>query len=361
MTIDAEHVQTVEIGYDELCGALAARDLRALWSMQAQLMTNVPVSATLPWLWKWGTTFPLAQRAGDLITLERGGDRRVIALVNPGLNGLPFTSSTLWGAIQYLGAGESAPAHRHSPAAVRFVMVGSGAYTTVNGDACEMQRGDLILTPNWAWHDHNSRGTEPMVWFDGLDLPLVATLESVFFEHHPELTQHVVGHNVSETTYGGTGILPRRVTAPAGHSPLMRYRWEETSRTLDSMHDSSGEFEVWIEFVNPLTGGPALPTLTCEMLRLYPDGRTATRRETGSAIYVVFEGSGRSVIDGQAFEWDAGDIFVTPSWAAVDHRASAEQANLFVLSDRCVLEALHLYRQETLGEPQEITGHFDPR
>jgi gentisate 1,2-dioxygenase len=359
MTIDAEHVQTVEIGYDELCGALAARDLRALWSMQAKLMTDVPAAATLPWLWRWDTILPLAKRAGELVTLERGGDRRVLALVNPGLNGLPFTSSTLWGAIQYLGAGESAPAHRHSPSAIRFVMVGSGAYTTVNGDACEMRPGDLILTPNWAWHDHNSYGTEPLVWFDGLDLPLVATLESVFFEQHAELTQPIVGRDASESLYGGSGIRPRHATTANGHSPLMRYRWEETSRALDAIHAATGEQEVCVEFVNPLTGAPALPTLTCEMMRLYP-GRTDCRRKTGSSIVVVFQGSGQSVIDGQAFDWRAGDILVLPSWAAVDHSVD-EQADLFALSDRCVLEALHLHREEALSEPQAITGRFEPR
>ena len=89
-------------------------------------MPDVPIPSTLPWLWKWDTVLPLAKRAGEIITIERGGDRRVLALANPGLHGLPFTSTTLWGALQYLGPGENAPAHRHTPSAIRFVMSGSG-------------------------------------------------------------------------------------------------------------------------------------------------------------------------------------------------------------------------------------------
>ena len=131
MGIDVSHASTVEVGYDEFCGALAARDLKALWSIQTMLMPNVPLPSTQPWLWKWDTIYPLAKRAGEIITVERGGDRRVLALANPGLHGLPFTSSTLWGAIQYLGPGESAPAHRHTASAIRFVMTGTGVYTTV--------------------------------------------------------------------------------------------------------------------------------------------------------------------------------------------------------------------------------------
>ncbi len=112
-----------------------------------------------------------------------------------------------------------------------------------------------------------------------------------------------------------------------------------------------------LEYVNPLTGGPAVATFACEMHRVYPGGRTATQRKTGSSIYVVFRGAGRTVIGGQVFEWVPGDVFVTPSWAAVDHEAD-ETADLFTVSDRPVLEALHLYREALLPAPQEIVGRF---
>ncbi|HXM58357.1 MAG TPA: hypothetical protein VOB72_23350, partial [Candidatus Dormibacteraeota bacterium] len=127
---------TLEVSYDEFCGALAAKDLQPLWTQAARLMPPEPIPRTLAWLWKWRTVLPLARRAGELITIERGGERRVLALANPGLGGLPYTSSTLWGAYQYLGPRESAPAHRHTPSALRFVVEGSGVWTTVDGDAC---------------------------------------------------------------------------------------------------------------------------------------------------------------------------------------------------------------------------------
>jgi gentisate 1,2-dioxygenase len=359
-SIDVERAHTVEVGYDEFCGALAARDLKALWSMQTQLMPEVPVPATQPWLWKWDTIYPLAKRAGEIITLERGGDRRVLALANPGLHGLPFTSSTLWGAIQYLGPRESAPAHRHTPSAIRFVMVGSGVYTTVDGDACDMEPGDLILTPNWNWHDHNNQGDEPMVWFDGLDLPLAVTLESIFFENHPQRVQEVRGHNLSEELFRGVGLGDPDASSPAEHSPLLRYSWAETDRALESLHAAHGGPVATVEYRNPVTGGPVVATFTCELHRLYPGERTPSRRKTGSSVYVAFRGSGRTVIESRAFEWGPGDIFVTPSWSTVDHEAF-EPADLFAISDRPVLQALHFYREETLPAPQAVDGVFEPR
>ena len=359
MGIDMNHSHTVEVGYDEFCGALAAHDLKPLWKIARQLMPEVPLATTEAWLWKWDHILPLAIRAGELITIERGGDRRVLALANPGLKGLPFTSTTLWGALQYLGPLESAPAHRHTPSAIRFVMSGSGVYTTVNGDACDMEEGDLILTPNWNWHDHNNQSDKPMVWFDGLDLPLLTTLESIFFENHPDQLQPVEGHNRSEQGFAGVGLRELGVSSPVAHSPLLRYRWGETERTLEALHRARGGTISSLEFVNPLTGSPVVSTFACEMHRIYPGERTSTRRKTGSSVYVVFQGSGYSVINGIRFEWGPGDIFVTPSWASVYHEAS-ERADLFAVSDRPVLQALHLFREEELAERPEISGTFEP-
>jgi gentisate 1,2-dioxygenase len=359
MSIDVSSAHTVEVGYDEFCGALAAHDLQALWSLQRKIMPDVPLPSTLPWLWKWDTVLPLAKRAGEIITIERGGDRRVLALANPGLNGLPFTSTTLWGAIQFLGPGESAPAHRHTPSAIRFVMAGSSVYTTVDGDACEMEAGDMILTPNWKWHDHNNYGEEPMVWFDGLDLPLMVSLESIFFENHPDLTQEVRGHNLSEQLYSGP-VAPSGGDPDPLNSPLLRYSRANTVRRLEALHASEGGHQVTVEYLNPATGGPAIRTFSSEMTRLYPGARTPTTRTTGSSVWVVFSGSGRTVINETAYEWGPGDTFVVPSWAAVDHEAS-EEADLFVISDRPVLEAFRLFKRIEEPEQQAVGETFVPR
>ncbi len=357
MSVDWRPTHTVEVGYDEFCGALAARDLKPLWKIAKQLMPEVPLATTQPWLWKWDDVLPLARRAGELITLERGGDRRVLAFANPGLKGLPFTSTTLWGAFQYLGPHEAAPAHRHTPAAIRFVLTGSGTYTTVNGDACDMEPGDLILTPPWNWHDHTNHSDEPMVWFDGLDLPLLTALEAIFFENYPAEVQPVAGHNLSEQGFAGVGLREMGARSPVAHSPLLRYRWAETERTLETLHQARGGPMVSLEFVNPLTGAPAVSTFACEMHRLYPGARTPTKRKTGSSVYVAFHGTGCSIINGARFAWGPGDVFVTPSWSSVDHEAF-EQADLFAISDQPVLQALHLYREEQLAVPQEINETF---
>jgi gentisate 1,2-dioxygenase len=239
-------------------------------------------------------------------------------------------------------------------------MTGSGVYTTVDGDACEMEPGDLILTPNWMWHDHNNYGDEPMVWFDGLDLPLMVNLESVFFENHPDDVQPVVGHNISQKRFAAAGLVEAGMESPEAHSPLLRYPWGETDRALSELYDLRGGPIVALEYRNPVTGGPVVSTFGCEIHRVYPGTRTVGKRKVGSSVYVVFRGSGRSVIGGQAFDWGAGDVFVVPSWVALDHEAH-ESSDLFVLTDAPVLKALHQYREEVLSTQQPIERVFDPR
>lgn len=346
----------------ELYEQLDARDLQPLWTQNEQLMGPQPTSNAVPWLWKKKTLWDMAERAAELITINRGGDRRVLSLANPGLGGAPFATPTLWGAIQYLNPHEAAPGHRHTPAAIRFVMEGEGTWTTVDGDAIDMHEGDLVLTPPWHWHDHNNPSDARMVWFDGLDLPLAKYLDAIFFELYPvEELQPVRAHNISERIYGGRATVPLHERADdSPYSPLLVYRWADTDRTLAALLDERGGPMVSMQFVNPTTGGPVMPTLGCEMHRLVAGSPTDATRKVGSSVFVVFAGSGSTTIDQQRFDWEPGDMFAVPSWSVVDHQAT-QDADLFAISDAPVMRALGLYREETIAGAQQVTSTFEPK
>ncbi|MFI6347153.1 cupin domain-containing protein [Streptomyces sp. NPDC050560] len=340
---------------------VAAYELQPLWTQTAELMTPTPKPRSVPWAWHWDLLHRLASRSGDLVPVERGGERRVLALSNPGLGGLPYATETLWGAVQFLGPRESAPAHRHSPGAVRFVLEGTGVWTMVNGDACSMRPGDLVLTPGWAWHEHHNLSDDPMIWFDGLDLPMVAGLGGVFFQPREELDldaeKPAPPVSRSELVHGAAGVVPDPLPSRPAHSPLLVYRWKNTDAALGGLLDTTGERTARIRFTDPTTGGDALPTMRCAMERVLPGARTPSVRTTGSSVYVVRSGSGRSVVGGTAIDWRAGDMFAVPSWAAVDHEVG-EPSDLFQLSDAPAMEALRLDRHETLEEHQEVRSVF---
>jgi gentisate 1,2-dioxygenase len=159
----------------------------------------------------------------------------------------------------------------------------------------------------------------------------------------------------SEQYYGGAGLLPAgeqaAVVEPVSgrHSRLLAYRWPSVDAALSRLTETEGRRSACVRYADPATGRDIMPTVRAEMHRVLAGHRTSTARTAGSGIWVVFRGSGGTVIDGQRFRWGAGDMFVTPSWAAVDHEAD-DDADLFLFSDAPALEALGLARTEQLGQ-----------
>ncbi len=337
---------------DALYAALSEEDLQPLWRLRG-LLTPEPVVRTRPYVWRASTLQRLAERSGQLVGIDRGGDRRVLACANPGLAGAPYASTTLWAAVQYLGGGELAPAHRHTPAALRFVLAGAGVWTLVDSDPLHMSRGDLVLTPSMTFHEHHNPGTDPMMWMDVLDLPIVAGLEAVFYENGPseQVDALTDPESESELLYGGgAGLLPAdTVKRPPDrrHSPLLAYRWSHTERALESQLAATGEGHATIRYANPASGADVMPTMRCEITRLRPGTRSRAIRQTGSRIATVLNGEGTAWVGEEVFDLGAGDIFVVPSWATYALAASST-FDVFSTSDAPVLEALGLYR-ETAG------------
>lgn len=362
MTIDRQTAPDAELA--TLYADLAAARLQPLWTITENLLPPAPRPQAVPWLWPAETMRPLAEQAIRLVPVERGGERRVLSLANPGLGGRPYAAGTLWGALQCLGPRESAPAHRHTPGAIRFVLEGRGVWTTVDGDACDMAPGDLVLTPAWTWHDHTNGGDSNMFWFDGLDLPMIEALDAVFFEPHPELQQPVHGpHNASETARASAAgrHVPGQVTdaLDPAPSPLLIYRWADTDAELTRLAAGTDEGVVGIEFTNPESGASVLPTLACGMHRIVPGRSSLPVRRSGNTVFVVFRGEGYTVMGGRRFDWRPGDMFVAPSWVPVEHHATTP-ADLFSTSDTPVLRAFGIYREETLPAAQPVTDTFQP-
>jgi gentisate 1,2-dioxygenase len=351
--------QTLDLRRD-----MQRRHLVPLWELEGEIMGLVPKPRTQPWLWQWSDLYAIAERAGGLVSVERGGDRRAIALANPGQGGMPYATSTLWAAVQWLNGREVAPAHRHTSQAIRFIIDGAGSYSTVDGDKVFLERGDLVLTPPWMWHDHGSESDERAVWMDALDIPLNNFLDAPFFENHPDEQQEVSKHlNGSVLKYGNGNLRPAWEERATAYPPMSTYKWADTERALVNLAavDADPYDDVVMEYVNPQTGGPVMRSFTCWIQMLKPGVRTRAHRHTGSSVYLAFEGHGETIIDGVRFEWGPGDMFVIPSWAAHEHvnRDPGERAILFSVHDTPVLRALDKYREEPLAVAhQDVVATF---
>ena len=214
--IAAEEQETAR---QELAATLAEASIVIHQSTDRPLFTGSPEPTMVPVHWRSADLREFLNRLGRLVDLRPGGARRTLRLANPGLE---FgTTPTFWASIQYILPGEVATAHRHTASAFRFIMQGTGCSTTVDGENYQMREGDLVLTPNWAWHDHVHRGDEPMVWLDVLDVSLMRSLDNVFFEPYPQDTQPVGSPPEKSLREFGSGLLrpvgpaPRRTSNPA--------------------------------------------------------------------------------------------------------------------------------------------------
>ena len=311
-----------------------------------------PKSKAVPYVWRWRDLRPQALRAAELVGTEQA-ERRVLRLTNPGLEG-PSASNTLVANIQIVMPGEIAPAHRHSPSALRLIIEGRGGYTVVNGDRIPMHPGDLVLTPNWTWHDHTNDTDAPMIWLDGLDAPLVRMLEAGFYEQYDQETQAIGHADPSIAKYGTGGLRPAWEGAPAArYSPLWRYPMAEARAALERLaaeHTGSPFDGIILEYTNPLTGGPAMPTIACHIQLLRAGEHTRAHRHVCCTNYHVIEGSGYSMVDGQRLVWEDKDVFTVPTWSFHEHVNTGNRpAFLFSFTDAPAMKALDLYREEAKG------------
>ena len=350
---------------EELYQGFEEQLLVPLWTEIGDLMPRCPRSRAVPHLWRWQDLRALAARAGEIVPVGRGGERRAMALANPALGGRPFATPTLWAAIQYLMPGEDAPEHRHTQHAFRFVVEGSGVWTVVGGDPVPMNRGDFLPQAGWNMHAHHNATREPMAWIDGLDIPFQYGNETQFFEFGrdqiSDAERITPARSRSERLWGHPGLRPLSVGDLAPGTPLLSYKWEFTDRALADQlalerEGHGGTVEpghAAVRFTNPADGSDVLPTIRAEFHRLTRGTQSAPVRETGSSVFQVFDGSGTVTVGDRTWSVSRGDLFVVPSWEPFSARSEAGDTDsdsgaldLFRFSDAPIFAKLDLFRSQ---------------
>lgn len=330
---------------------LGQKNTAPLWEVLGEIVTPQPKAGCVPAMWRYDDIRPLLMEAGRVIT-AREAERRVLVLENPSLRGASQITPTLYAGVQLVMPGETAPTHRHSASALRFVLEsGEGAYTAVDGERTTMHAGDFILTPSWTYHDHGNPSDAPAIWMDGLDIPIVNLFSASFAERHPEELQPITRPEGDALTRYGSALLPVEYAA-GRRSPMLSYPYARTRDMLDRLsrngpvHPTHG---IKMQYVNPASGGYPMPTISA-FLQLLPRGFDGKPyRSTDATVFCIAEGRGTSRVADETFAWGPRDIFVVPSWQPVSH-AAHDEAVLFSFSDRPAQKALGLWRDEIVAE-----------
>jgi gentisate 1,2-dioxygenase len=313
-------------------------------------VTRTPTSPASPYHWNYDDVVrPFMMESGGLITAKEA-ERRVLILENPGLKGSSQITNSLYAGLQLIMPGEVAPAHRHTQSALRFIVEGEGAYTAVQGEKTLMHPGDFVITPSWTWHHHGHEASGPMVWLDGLDMHMVNLFEASFREGGPSEEAMAPEKPELDSLYRyGHNLVPVEHAHRRPTSPIFSYPYDRTREALEAMRraeDPSPWFGYKMRYINPLTGGDAIPTISTFM-QLIPHGMTTRDYSaTDSTVFVVVEGQGTTFVGDQSFDWVPHDIIVVPSWVPYAHTAWSGDAVLFSYSDRGVQEMLGYWRDE---------------
>jgi gentisate 1,2-dioxygenase len=316
----------------EFYSRLKTKNAAPLWEVLSDIVRKDPRTAVQAALWRYDEMRPFIAEAGRIITAEEA-ERRVLILENPGLSGMSRITQSLYAGLQLILPGETAHSHRHSASALRFILEGTGAYTSVDGERLTMKPGDFILTPFWSFHDHGNPGGDPVVWLDGLDIPIVNMFDTSFLERetesHEQLHHTHEGHEETTSSY-------------------LKYPYEPHRDILAQMSKNGApdpRHGFKLEYRNAKTGGPPLPTIGA-YLQLLPKGFDGQPyRSTDATIFCAVEGRGTTRIGDKTFSWGPRDIFVVPSWHAVSHK-TRDEAVLFSFSDRPAQRSLGIWREE---------------
>jgi len=310
--------------------ALTQQNLVPLWpSLRAVLPPGKPQPKTRATFWSYQALKPLLLQAGELTPIEKA-ERRVLVLANPG-HGLEKmqASAAMYLGMQLLLPGEWAPAHRHMPNAVRMIVEGEGAYTTVDGEKCPMSRGDLILTPTGLWHEHGHDGDKPVVWLDVLDLPLVYYMEA---SYHIDGERQAVKPGRGDRAYARGGLLPTPLFQRQNKAyPMLRYPWVEARAALEALAADEQELEaVQITYVNPETGDDAQNILGFYALMLRPGQTLKLPVRSPAMVFHLIEGSVEVRIEDQAYTLAEADTCCAPGYSAVRLRNGSAKTPAFI-------------------------------
>ena len=351
-TLSADVKRQRQAFYDRI----AADNLTPLWEVLGALVPPTPRSVAVPALWRYAELRSKVLEAGTLISAAEA-ERRVLILENPGLRGQSSITPSLYAGWQLIMPGEVAPAHRHTQSALRLVLDGKGAYTAVDGERTTMRRGDFIITPSWTWHDHGNLGDEPVVWLDGLDIPLVRFLEASFAEK----MEQVAGAQAQQTELRsegdalarfGANMVPVDFKQTASEpTRVFTYPYERTRAALQVIARGTPDAHHGFKqrFVNPATGASPMPTMGTFTQWLPGGFTTRPSRCTDGTVHVCLEGAAVAEVEGIEHRLAPNDVLVVPSWHSLRLRAdTACDTVLFSYSDRPVQRALGLWREERM-------------
>jgi gentisate 1,2-dioxygenase len=142
-------------------------------------LIDIDTVESKPLHWPWKEVAPHLENVYGMDVAYTG--RHLYVLYNPATERRIGTSHSFFATIAKLPPGKVDRPHRHSSAAINYIMWGNGK-SVVNGEKVEWQEGDLHFSaPGWSVHNHASRD-QGFIALTIQDHPLHIAMESLLWQ-----------------------------------------------------------------------------------------------------------------------------------------------------------------------------------
>lgn len=264
---------------------------------------------------------PVVARGRELRWIETPQDARVAMLIG-GATGFPTQGTAL--LVAEIPPGWRTGRHAHGEEAIHIVS-GSG-FSVIDGARYDWKAGTTLHVPYAAAHEHVNTGTTPAVYVSAVthDLDLLTNIGHV--------------EQQAEKSADGAALAARYPAQtsqfhPDGRRIALHFEdaIDERQRRLEGHgHSRSGKGAhrhagIWIlmggsESQSDETNGfRAKAAAITNIFEEAPQTRSHRHTHTEAMLYVL-EGTGYSEIDGERYDWEAGDaVHVPPRMTLHEH------------------------------------------
>lgn len=311
-----------------------------------------------------------------LVDLPRPANgRRAVQFIHPSA---PTPGRGLTPGVQVtlsvLKPGESTVPIRHNSTQVNFCIRGSGT-SIVDGRPINFQQYDVWNYPSFNTYVHTNSGKDLQARLTYSNAALLEMMRIHIVEEDPPGTGPREEEKAADprraSPFGtfaigeeGAMLMPYEtlINPPSVESRALHWPWATVQAHLDKLAKLGEDYigrRLYLLY-NPKTGrcNGTTPNFFATMTIRPPKIIDRPHRHASSAINYYFRGSGYSVVDGQRYEWTAGDLMVSaPGWAMHNHASYDDPVYELTVQDQPLnIEMESLLWQENLKHPPIILG-----
>ena len=279
-------------------------------------------------------------------------------------------------SLDVLLPGERTQPIRHNSTQVVFCIAGSG-YAVVAGKRIAFSQYDVWNTPSMSSYWHVNDGSTRQVRLTYSNAALLEKMHVHIVDDDPPEAgapeieagndDDAQGKNPFGTfrlTDDGAFLMPyeQLINPNVVESKPLHWPWARVKEHLDQLEGLGKSYvgrRLYLLF-NPATGRTNGTTQNFFATMTIRPPRIVDRphRHTSAAINYFFSGSGRSVVEGRTYEWQAGDLMLSaPGWGVHTHASYDEPVYELTIQDSPLNIAMEsLLWQEDLHRPPAVLG-----